>query len=126
MTCFLDYLNDKYSAIKFTAEYESDKKLDYFDVIISRKNNSFSTSVYQKSKFPSLGISFFSICCKKFKINAIRKLIHRVYGIRSDYSLLHKEFEYIERIFQNNGYLKNRSQSVVNDVLSTSNDELPF
>ena len=48
---FLDYLNSKHPNIKFTMDAEKDGKISFFDVSVSRKNNTFSTSVFRKDTF---------------------------------------------------------------------------
>jgi len=98
---FFSYLNDKQSSTKFTAEHETENSLALLDILVKRVVNYFTTSVYRKSAFSGLCISFFSHCCYRFKIGAIETVIYRVYGICSNYSLLHRELEFIKRLFHN-------------------------
>ena len=51
-----------------------------------------------------MGTSFFSFTPLKYKINAIRTLIHRAYHLSSNYSCFHKEIEYLKLFFEKNGY----------------------
>ena len=109
---FLNYLNDKHSSIKFTAEHETENSLAFLDILIKRVDNYFTTSVYRKPTFSGLCISFFSHCCYRFKINAIKTVIHRAYDICSNHSLLHRELELKKQMFHNNRFYKNKIDSI--------------
>ena len=52
---FLEYINGKHPNIKFTMDQEKDRKLPFLDVLITRENNKFKTSVYRKETFTELG-----------------------------------------------------------------------
>ena len=117
ITCrlFLKYLHDKHSSKKISAEHETENSLAFLDILIKRVDNYFTTSVYRKPTFSGLCISFFSHCCYRFKINAIKTVIHRAYGICSNYSLLHHELEFIKQLFHNNGFQKSKIDSLIYD-----------
>jgi len=78
---FLQYLNSQHSNIRFTMETENNCSLPFLDVSVDRSNNNFNTSVFRKTTFSGLGISYFSYCENRFKINSILTLIHRAYKI---------------------------------------------
>ena len=101
---FLEYLISKHPNIKFTVEYENCNSLPFLDIEIHRSNNAFHTSVYRKTCFSGLNSSFFSHCCKKFKINSVKTLLNRAYNICSSPSSLYNEFEFVKTLFFNNGY----------------------
>ena len=48
---FLNYFNLCHENIKFTSEKETNKKLSFLDIEISRDKNQFITSVYRKPTF---------------------------------------------------------------------------
>ena len=52
----------------------------------------------------SLGLSFFSSCPIKFKINAISTLIHRAFHLCNNFHNIHNEFQFLRKFFKNNGY----------------------
>lgn len=52
----------------------------------------------------SLGTSFFSFCATRFKINGIKTLLSRAYGICSSFKLLHTEFDFLHNFFRANGF----------------------
>ena len=101
---FLNYIKRQHDNINFTMETESTNSLSFLDVLVSRQNNEFVSSVFRKSSFSGLGISFFSFCTKQFKTNAVLTLINRAYKICSNYFLLHDEFLFLTTFFQSNGF----------------------
>ena len=103
-TLFLNYLNSKHANIHFTMDSESQGKLAFLDITVSRSNNKFVTSVYRKLTFTGLGTSFFSHSPFLFKVNAIKTLLFRAFRICSDYKILHDEFEFLKDFFSRNGY----------------------
>ena len=115
---FLDYLNSKHPNITFTMELEMDGKISFLDLNIERTNDSFVTSVYRKPTFTGLGISFFSNCSFKFKLNSVATLISRAYKLSSNYVSLHMEFEFLRTFFANNGFPRQLINSQINKFLN--------
>ncbi|NJN44452.1 MAG: hypothetical protein HC806_06855 [Anaerolineae bacterium] len=81
---FLKYLNSRHPNIKFTIEEEKSSCLPFLDTLV-HKGSSFSTSVFRKGTFTGLGMSFFSFCTHKFKLNSLMTLIARGYTVSSTY-----------------------------------------
>ena len=46
----------------------------------------------------------FSYCCRKFKLNSIKSLVSRTYGLCSTFHNLNNEFIYIKKYFKQNGF----------------------
>ena len=114
---FLNYLNSKHDNIKFTCETEISNKLPFLDCTVHRKSNIFECSVYRKPTFSGLGINNFSFCSYAFKLNSIKTLLSRAYGICSNYFYLHKEFDYLINFFRNNGFCSSVVQHQINVFL---------
>ena len=76
---FLNYLNSKHPNIKFTIETENEEKLPFLDILITRLNNNFITSVYRKPAFTGMGLNYLSFTSYRFKINSVKTLIYRTY-----------------------------------------------
>ena len=89
---FLNYINNKHVNINFTIETEENNKLAFLDTFIEKSDDCFNTSVYRKSTFTGLGMSYFSFCSFKFKINNIKTLLHRGFEICSTFKFVHDEF----------------------------------
>ena len=124
-TQFLDYCNDQHPSIHFTMETEFDNKLPFLDVNVYRHNDRFYTSVFRKPSFSGLTLSYFSFCCRKFKMNSIYTLVNRAINICSNHSDLYQEFDFITKLFFLNGYPKNLIRSIINKVQSKNNITTP-
>ena len=122
---FLNYLNCKHQNIKFTMEAEANNELPFLDVKISRNGDSLETSVYRKPTFTGLGLSYFSFCLFRFKVNAIKTLLSRAYCISSNYLSLHTEFEYLKRFFSANGYPAHLVESIIKKLLNNKLGSAP-
>lgn len=107
VSLFLNYINSQHNNIHFTYEIEHNNKLPFLDTIVNRKSGKFETTVYRNPTFSGLGLSNYSYCSSLFKLNAIKTLLFRAYGICSNYVLLHSEFQFITKYFRNNGFCSN-------------------
>ena len=110
-------MNNQHPDIKFTMENEHNQKLSFLDVLVDRVNNKFDTSVYRQPTCSGQGLSFFSHCSVKFKINCIKALLHRAYNICSNYMFLDEEFNFLKQHFHNNGYSKDIVDPSVNSLI---------
>ena len=122
---FLEYINGQHHNIKFTMETEIEKKLPFLDIIVSTNDNKINTSVYRKKTFTGLGLSFFSHCPLKFKINAIQTLIHRTYHICNSYINIHNDLVFLRNFFNNNGFPDNLIYSQIRKFLKKIHDPEP-
>ena len=80
-------------------ETEVSGKISFLECLISREENVFTTSVYRKPTFSGLGMSFFSYCSPKFKINFLQTLLFRGYNISSNYFEMDIEFVFLKEFF---------------------------
>ena len=85
-------------------ELEEQNKLSFLDISIEKSCDSFHTSVFRKSTFTGLGLSFFSNCTFRFKVNGISTLLNRAYNLSSNNNLLDREFKFLRSFFSSNGY----------------------
>ena len=56
---FLQYLNNQHDNMKFTCEIEENDSISFLDCLITRNGDKLDTSVYRKTTFTGLGLSFF-------------------------------------------------------------------
>ena len=119
---FLNYVNSKHPAIKFTIETENRNCLPFLDVNVRRFGNSFHTSVFRKPSFSGLTLSYFSFCCKQFKTNSIATLFHRAYNISSNLLYFSVEAEFVRNLFFSNGYPLSLIQSIFTKFMSSKTD----
>lgn len=115
---FLNYINLSHPNIQFTLEVENNNTLPFLDVLVTRKQNKFETSIYRKPTFSGLGLNYFSSCPKKFKLNACRTLIYRAFHICSSWISFHEEIQFLQRFFTDNCYPRHLFTSMVHTFLS--------
>jgi len=101
---FLEYCNSKHSQINFTCETETNDKLAFLDVTVSRENNTFITSVYRKKTFSGQCTNYFSYSFLRYKIGSIYTLINRAFNLSTNYEIFHKEIEFLRSMFISNNY----------------------
>ena len=99
---FLKFINNKHPNIKFTMDTEQDNKLPFLDLLITKENGQIITSVFRKKTFTGLGSNYFSHSPMKYKITAIKTLIHRGFRHCSNWLLFHSEMEYLHKYFSDN------------------------
>ena len=123
---FLDYLNAQHPNMIFTHEKEVDRKLPFLDCLVSRENGQFSTSVFRKSTFTGLGLSFFSFMSHIYKINSIKTLLFRAKTISSNHTVLNKEISFLVNYFWQNGYPKSVVYKVIKNFISKLQNSRPL
>ncbi len=110
---FLQHMNSQHPVIKFTIEFEHNRKLPFLDVLVQRNTDSFCTSVYRKPSNSNLFIPFQSFHHPAHKNAAICSLTYRAFTHCSDESLRSKELNKIFRTFMANGYPSSTVTSVM-------------
>ena len=100
---FLICLNSLHPSLKFTNEIEANNSLPFLDVLITKSNNKFITSVYRKPTITGQYIHWNSFGPKQRKTNLIDTLPHRALKICSKSTLKH-ELDNIRSILVENGY----------------------
>ena len=95
---FLNCLNSLHPSLKFT-----NNSLPFLDVLVTKSDNKFITSVYRKPTFTGQYIYWNSFGPKQRKTNLIDTLTHRALKICSKSTLKHK-LDNIRSILVKNGY----------------------
>ena len=90
-------LNNFHKDIKFTSALEENKQLSFLDVLITRHDKSFNTSVYCKATFSGLLTKWNLYVPRSYKVSAISNMIYRAVKICSTYESMHQEFEFIRK-----------------------------
>ena len=103
-TCFLDYVNTFHQNIKFTMESETNNKISFLDILISRSEGKFRTGIFRKNTFTGLGLNFYSFCPVNFKLNSCNTLLFRAYSLCSDWLSFHSEIGFLRNYFYKNCY----------------------
>ena len=101
---FCQHANSRHNNISFTLDKESNDRLSFLDVLVSRDNSSFNTTVFRKTTFTGLGMSFYSSCFFNFKLNSVSTLIHRALVLTSSWCLFHNEILTLQNFFTKNNF----------------------
>ena len=101
---FLRYMNSRHRNIQFTCEEESNDKISFLDISITRSKNKLMTSLYRKKTFSGVYMNYNSFLPTNYKKGLIDTLLFRSYNISADYSILHNEIKYLKTIWQKNSF----------------------
>ena len=101
---FHRYLNSRHPNITFTYEEENNNCLPFLDVLVTREENKFSTSIYRKPTFSGLYTNFNSFIPDQFKKGLILTLLFRMFKFIPDWHLFHQEVKSLTEIFRKNAY----------------------
>ena len=101
---FLRYMNSRHRNIQFTCEEESNDKISFLDISITRSKNKLVTSLYRKKTFSGIYMNYNSFLPTNYKKGLIDTLLFRSYNICADYSILHNVIKYLKTIWQKNSF----------------------
>ena len=87
---FLTCLNSLYPSLKFTNKIKANNFLSFWDVLVTKSNNRFITSVYKKPTFTDQYIHLDLFGPKKRETNLIDTLTHRALKFCSKSTLKHE------------------------------------
>ena len=97
---FLKYMNSCHLNTQFTCEEESNYKISFLDICVTRINNKLTTLLYRKKTFIGfyLNHTSFSPVFLDYKKGLIHTLLFRAY-YRADYVTLHTKIEFLKSIW---------------------------
>ena len=101
---FNKYLNSRYENTTFTYEVEQNNCIYFSDVLVTRKGDSFSTSLYRKPLLMDCTLISNSYISDKYKKGLIFSLLFRVL-FTVDWNKFHIEVECLKKKFTKNSYL---------------------
>ena len=101
---FTNYLNSKHKNITFNFEKESNNSLPFLDILISRSENGFKTSVYHKPTFSGVYSNFNTFIYDQYKIGLTFTLLFRTFSIVSDFSRFHTEVSHLKDTLRKNAF----------------------
>ena len=101
---FFKYMNSRHPNIQFTCEEESNNKISFLDISVTRINKKLTTSLYRKKTFSGVYLNFNSFLPMDYKKDLIHTLLFRAYNICADYVTLHTEIEFLISIWQRNSF----------------------
>ena len=101
---FHKYLNSRHANMTFTFEIEQNNQLAFLDVLVTRAENAFTTSLYRKPTFSGLYSNFDSFMPDSYKRGLIYTLLHRAFMLCSDWNKFHLEVTFLKNIFRKNSF----------------------
>ena len=101
---FHKYINSRHKNMKFTYEVENHDKLAFLDVLVTRDDSKFCTSLYRKPTFSGLYSHFESFMPDTYKNGLIYTLLHRAFVICHDWNKFHLEVCFLKDIFRRNSF----------------------
>ena len=81
---FLKYMNSRHPNIQFTCEEESNHKISFLDISVTRINNKLTTSLYRKKTFSGVYLNFNSFLPMDHKKGLIHNLLFPAYNVHVD------------------------------------------
>ena len=93
---FISYKNVK--------ESYDNNSLPFLDILISRSENGFKTSVYHKPTFSGVYSNFNSFIYDEYKIGLVFTMLFRTFSIVSDFSRFHTEIIHLKEILRKNAF----------------------
>ena len=97
-------MKSKHKNIKFTYETENNNSLPFLDILISRSENGFKTSVYHKPTFSWVYSNFNSFIYDEYKIGLVFTMLFRTFSIVSDFSRFHTEVIHLMKILRKKAF----------------------
>ena len=85
--------------IQFTFEEENDETIPFLDILISRKRNDNTTTVYRKSTCNDVYLNWNTFAPATWKRGTLKTLAERAYVICSTHHLLERELKHLEKVF---------------------------
>jgi hypothetical protein len=100
----LGHFSNLSSKLKFTIEKESDCKINFVDITISRGTNKFEINIQRKPTYTDTIIPIDSCHPKELKMAAIRYFFNRLNQYQLSPENTEKENNILLQILHNNGY----------------------
>ena len=119
-------LNGFHEDINFTYEVETDGKLPFLDVNVTRKEDgSFDTDVYCKKTDSNIYISWDAFASRSWKVGTLKGLLRRAFSICSTKESQDKEIKFLKHVFTKiNGYPSRVVNNTIYEVRNKMESEI--
>ena len=87
-------MNSPYHNILFTCGQESNDKISFLSISITRSKNTLVTSLYRKKTVSGVYMNCHSLLPTNYKKGLIDTLLFRYYNICAHFSILHNKIKY--------------------------------
>ena len=103
-TKILEFLNTQHQNIRFTIEMELNNKIPFLDTKVTKKEDSFTTTIYHKPTFTGVYLNWTSLTSRKYKISLIYCLCDRIWKICQETTDRDLEFKKLKQTLLKNEY----------------------
>ena len=114
---FHKYIGSRHKNISFTFEIEKENCLPFLDVLVSREDNKFFTSLYRKPTFSGLYSNFSSFMPEEYKKGLIFTLLYRGFNLCTDWKKFQKELVFLKSVLNRNEYPRNFVDKCINKLI---------
>ena len=101
---FHKYIGSRHKNFSFTFESEHNDSLSFLDVLVTRDQDSFSSSLYRKPTFSGLYTNFFSFIPLEYKRGLLLTLLFRGFSMCTDWDKFHDELTFLKTIMGKNEF----------------------
>ena len=98
-TAFLSTLNECHPSIRFTMEISENNKLPFLGMMIEKRGDHLTTSVYRKPTSTGLLLHYQSHVDQRYKRSLLNTTLNRAYRLSSSWELFANECEHLKRMF---------------------------
>ena len=88
--------------MKILSEKEVNESLQFLDVLISRNDKGFTTTVYHKPALSGVYCNFNIFKADSYKHGLISKLLFGIFSIVSEFSKFYEEVNYLNDVLKKN------------------------
>ena len=111
---FFNFINSQHPNIKFTFEKETNGKLSFLDVLISKSGDKYITSIFHKKTYTGLLTNFFSFTSFKYKLGLVKTLVDRTHKINNTDNGFKSDLKNLTNILKRNSF----PAFVIDDVIT--------
>jgi hypothetical protein len=126
LTEFVEKINLAHPKIKFTVEEETNRKINFLDLTIIRKNNKHAFNIYRKPTYTDTTIHNSSQHPTTHKLAAYHSMVHRLLSIPMNKKHYNKELTTIKQIAKNNGYTHEIIDTIVKKHIKKNTHKLIY
>ena len=115
---FLDVLNSKHSALKFTMELAANNTLPFLGMNILKNGTKLETSVYKKPTNTGLLLHFHSHVDQRYKKGLLKTMLNRAYRLSSNWKHFINKCKALKLTFSNLFYPSQLIETTVNHFIT--------
>ena len=112
-TAFLSTLNECHPSIRFTMEISENNKLPFLGMMIEKRGDHLTTSVYRKPTSTGLLLHYQSHVDQRYKRSLLNTMLIRAYRLSSSRELFTNECDNLKRMFLKLKYPLNLINSII-------------